>query len=616
MSALSVSSFSELKTAIEDADTTEISVQSDIVFNGGIKVNLSKSSLVIDFNNHLVTDNNNLDFTDTIYVASSTNTIHVTVKNAIWSGRNYYGVVGVYNGNVNTTIEFININYTGPQFAYNKNGITKINNCTIKLEKNESTTNPQEMCEGNRIFISGIVDVVSGSQSDALIWFTGTNAALTVEENAVFTVNVSSSYFLYTDVSPIMLFKQNSSTKVITKSGLFYAAGSSTHIASTFTLEEGASFVGYKQVSNSIPLFKCRTNFTLKNNSTFRLYSEVISSTALMYFGDTATINIDSPKSVVLYNRGGSVFSFQTGSSSKPNTININAEMVRMWNIATSPLSSAGGFSDNPTTEYFKAGYNENVTINAQTTTSQVLSCENNLIEGDSGYPITTSTYKILTSNVVAIGNVTLDIDEITDQSKTITGLTNPSGNIKIDFDGTSNTFAALENGKFDFTLESNISVGTKIEISANQEFLTKVKTYTSVGSLTISGLTQLNFYNFTTNSNQSIIFREDPNWNLVVTDTRTSGGEWYLYAHILNPLTSNDDKLENALIFKENGNVLNLSQTPILVFTGKWSENSKTTTISWKNLEGFLLQIDSDKTYNKGDYQTEILWQISTTLI
>ena len=61
-----------------------------------------------------------------------------------------------------------------------------------------------------------------------------------------------------------------------------------------------------------------------------------------MYFGQTANIQITNPKSVVLYNRGGSVFSFGNGSTLSPNVINIQTEMLRMWNIATTPLSITG----------------------------------------------------------------------------------------------------------------------------------------------------------------------------------------------------------------------------------------------------------------------------------
>lgn len=69
MTTKSVSSFAELKSAVEDADTTEIVVTNDIVFeSGGAKVNLAKSNLVIDFGGHTITDNNTLTFANTIYI--------------------------------------------------------------------------------------------------------------------------------------------------------------------------------------------------------------------------------------------------------------------------------------------------------------------------------------------------------------------------------------------------------------------------------------------------------------------------------------------------------------------------------------------------------------------
>lgn len=136
MAVANVSSFAELKTAIEDATSTEIIVNGDIVFGDGAKINVAKSNVVIDFAGHTVTDSSNLSVSTTIYVPSTTNTISVTAKNAVWNGKNYYGVIGVYDGNTNTTINLENISYTGPQFVYNKNGITNIRNCTVKNDKN------------------------------------------------------------------------------------------------------------------------------------------------------------------------------------------------------------------------------------------------------------------------------------------------------------------------------------------------------------------------------------------------------------------------------------------------------------------------------------------------
>lgn len=614
MATLQVSNFSELKAAIEDETTTEIYVNSNITFDGGARVNVSKSSLVINFNGFTVTDNNNSNFTDTIYIASTTNTVHVKIENAIWSGRNYYGVVGVYNGNSNSTIELVNITYTGPQFVYNKNGTTIINNCVVTLDKNGSSTNPQEFCEGNRINILGNVTVVSNSSSDAIIWFTGAGAALIVDENSVFDINASSTYFLYTDVSPNLLFKKNSSTKITTKNGLFYASGSSSHIASSFILEENAKFVAHKMNSNSIPMFKCLSDFVLKENSTFQLFSEVISSTPLMYFGQTANVQFMSPRNVVLYNRGGNIFSFQTGTSSKPNTIQIDAEMLRFWDIATFPLSSAGGFSDTPTSQFYKAEYAENLAIIATATNSQLINVSSNLNEGDIGFPLGTSSFKLLTSNVISMGKIELKLTKITDNSRSIGGITESNANVQIEFDGNSNSLSASDDGSFVFPLENKLEVGIPVVVSVNKQFLTKVQRNIVLGSLLITKITPINFFAFASKGNQTLVYRQEANWELEITDTRSSGGDWFLYAYIQEPLTSNTNILDNVLIFKENGKAQTLSKTPILIYEGNGI--NKKTTISWKNIEGFLLQINPEIEYEKGEYQTEILWEITTQLI
>lgn len=614
MAVANVSSFAELKTAIEDTTSTEIIVNSDIVFGDGAKINIAKSNVVIDFSGHTVTDSSNLSISTTIYVPSTTNTISVTAKNAVWNGKNYYGVIGVYDGNTNTTINLENISYTGPQFVYNKNGITNIRNCTVKIDKNGSSTTAQEFCEANRLNISGRVNVTSNSDSDAVIWFSGANAALTVEENATFEVSAGSTYFLYTDVSPIMLFDHNSTTTITTKSGLFYASGASSHIAQSFTLEENASFVASKYVSNTVPMFKCVSNFTLKNNSTFKLFSEVISSTALMYFSQAANINITSPQNVVLYNRGGYAFSFGAGSSSSPNVINVETEMLRLWNIAKSPLSDAGGYDNAPTTEYYKNNYAQNINLNIKASASQLLSVDNNLTSNDTGYPITTST-KLLSSSVISMGKMSLNVDQITDQSTSIKGLTNANANIKVEYLDQAKLTTADSYGSFTLDLDAQIAINTSVKISTNKQFLTKWLTTTVDGSVTITSISPLKFNTFTSQSNQNLIFRQNPDWSIQITDTRVQGEDWYLYAYIQNPLSSGENNLDNVLIYKKDNVDYVLSKTPLLVYSGKRNEDSQITTLTWENMEGFLLKLQNEA-YPSGDYQTEILWEVSTELL
>jgi len=51
-----------------------------------------------------------------------------------------------------------------------------------------------------------------------------------------------------------------------------------------------------------------------------------------------------------------------------------------------------------------------------------------------------------------------------------------------------------------------------------------------------------------------------------------------------------------------------------LLVYTGKWQQSQTVTTISWSEIEGFLLEIVPNFEYKAGKYATNLFWQISTT--
>lgn len=610
--ATNVSTFLELKNAIEDSTTSEIIIDNDIVFSsGGAKINTAKGNLTIDFNGHTITDNNTLSLTEGIYVPANSPEIVITAKNGTWNGRNYYGIIGVADGNSLVTIVLDGITFKGPQFAYNRSGITKIIDCDIVLDKNSSTTNPQELCEGNRIIIDGRVTVNSNSTANAVIWFLNSSSSLTVEENATFEVNALYTYFFYTDSSPTLTFKKNSTTFINTKNGLFYGSGSSSHIATSFTLEENGVFSATQNEANSVPLFKCLNDFFLAENSSFSLYSISQGSAPLIYFGGKATININSPKSVVLYNNGGSVFSFQTGSASSPNTLNIITEMMRLWDRATTPITSAGGFDDQPTSKYHKAYFGGDFVANFELSSSQVLSVSSSLQALDEGYPISIDI-PLLSSQVIAMGSLPLIIDDINDLSTMLSGQSIAYANVRATFEGSTMNTTAEINGWFSIPLSKIMPVRTSVLIEANKDFLTKGYEIISEGSLAITKLPQLNFRAFLRKPESSPIYRAKNDWEIEVTDTRTIGEDWFLYAYIDDPLMSEIGVLPGALRF-QNATALPLSSTPMMIYSGKWDENRKVTKISWEKTKGFLLYVDTNQTYTTGKYSTYLHWIITT---
>lgn len=606
--ATSVSSFSELKTAVEDDETTEIIVQSDITFESGIKVNTSKGSLVIDFSGHVVTDMTSSAFTNTIYVAASSPAFEITVKNANWSGRNYYGIVGVYDGNTNVSLVIEGMTYKGPQFVYNKSGSTKIVDCNIVLDKNESSTNPQELGEVNRLTISGNVVVNSNSTSNSVLWFTGTGAELLVEENAYFEVNALSTYMCYTDSSPAFTFGKNSKTFIITKSGLFYGAGSSSHIASSFTLSEGATLSATRNESNSVPMLKCETGLFVGKDATLNLFSPSAGTSALIYFGKVATMTFSSPKNVVLYNNGANIFAFGAGSSSSPNLFNLTTQRLNFWNTATTPLESAGGLDDFPSSNVHKSQYVEEISMNITLSSSQILTVDTNLVEGDEGYPVSTSL-PLLSSKVISFGDLPLSVDKLTSSSTSISGMTAAYANVRTTSSSVVSTTAnAL--GEFSVALSESLAIGTDIKVEANKNFLFSSMSKRVEGSVEIVNPQPLKFHAFSTMPNKNTILRANPDWSIEVRDTRESGGDWLLYAYITSPLSSGQNALDDGLVYVEEASVTPLSNTPILIHRESFSQDS-TTVIKWQEMEGFLLSLDPNLTYAAGDYSTTLFWEI-----
>lgn len=610
-----VSNFSELKSVVEDSSTTEIIATSNITFlSGGIKINLSKPNIVIDFGGFTVTDNLSSSFTDTIYISSTTNVISVTVKNAVWSGRNYYGIIGVYDGNTNSTINLENITYTGPQPIYNKNGKTQITNCNFSVSKNGSSTNPQEFAEANRISIFGNVKVVSETTSNAVIWFTNANSELLVNENAVFSVEALSTYFLYTDSIPNLNFKSYSQTSITTKNGLFYTTGTSSHIASSFILEAGASFTATENQKNSVPMLKIQKTLQLESDSTFKLFSPSSGSSALIYFANVATINFNNPKNVVLYNNGGSIFSFQTGSTSSPNKLELNGEMFNLWQTAKFPLESAGGFDDEPTSSYHKNNYAENLTISITLSNSSILSLTSNLESGDTGYPMTAQNINLLSSKVLSLGALPLVVNEITDISKSITGSTFQNSNVKAIFNETTLSGISSNLGDFEMTLPALLAKNITVNILANSNFLTKTIKLITTGSVSVTSVLPLEFFAFAVPANRETIPRINADWEVEITDTRDSGDDFYVYASIQKPLSSGSNELENSLVFVQNDETKIISSSPTLIYTGKHQTPPNITKLKWNKENGFLLKIDAKEKYPAGVYTATLNWEVSTS--
>lgn len=618
MAQKTVTTFAELKSAIQDTSSTEIILANNITFSaGGIRIPKTKGDIVLNGNGHTVTDYNSGAYTDTIYFADTAGPeISFTLKNTVWSGRNYYGVICAYDSRNNSNVSIIlnGVTYTGPQLIYNRYGLTRLQDCTISIEQNGSVAAPQELGEVNRVVIAGKVSVQSKTTGISVLWFPYAGAAFTVEANASFILNAPSTYLFYTDTAakPALTFKENSLTEITVKNGLFYAAGAGAHIASSFTLGSGASFQATSLASNGVPIFKCSGAFSAAAGSSFRLISLTAGSSPLMYFANPAAVTFQDPKHVVLYNNGGQIFSFQNGSAASPNILNFTAEQINIWSTAKTPYSAAGDFSDLPTRAFYKSGYASAISSSVQASSNTVLSVTNNLLSSDGGYPMDAATFNILNARVLSMGKLLLTPAPLTDLSDAISGKADASANLHAGFLGNTLTGTAALDGNFSLPLSAKLPVDTKVTLSSNKNFLVKHSTVIVAGSVSVTKLAELDFYPFAVPYRRTIVKRLDPNWYLEVIDTRKNGGDWFLYASLKIPLQTGSEQFGGSLTFYQNGIGQSLSATPILVKQGT-SSSPQVTRVSWSETEGFLLSVSPDQLYPAGKYIGEIQWEVTT---
>lgn len=607
-----VVSFAELKAAVEDADTTEIKLGADIAFSGGIRIPVAKKSLVIDGGGYTVTDNNSTSYADAIYVPAGGGAMTVTVENVNWSGRNYYGVVCVYDdtANANVTVVLSGITYKGPQMIYNRYGTTIVRNCTVSIEKNGSSASSQEFCEGNRLIFEGKVNIDSTTTATAVVWFPFAGAAFTVSENAAVTINALGTYMFYTDsaAKPVFTFKTGSTTEITTKNGLFYAAGTGAHIASSCTIESNAILKATATANNGVPLFKCSGNLTVESGGSLFLSLPASGSSAAAYFSTAAKINFNSPKNVLLYANGGKAFSFATGSASAPNTVSISAEQANDWLVAKTPFASAGGFDDTPYARFSKAD-GQNVSITQNLSSNAVLSTESNLVQGDEGYPISTSNFDLTKVAVLSLGALDVSVDKITDLAQAITGSTDGAANVKYADSRQTASGSATQSGSFSLPVSEKPIVGDVATVSSNKNFLTTTVKATVFGSVSVTSLPDIPFNAFAVPKRSAVVKRINPDWTLELTDTRQSGGKWELYLSLKTPLKTTTATVEDAVVFFGDA-VQILDDTPVSVASGTTDKAGKIS-VSWPENKGIVLVLDDEKEYEKGDYSSTLEWGV-----
>lgn len=622
-----VNNYNELAAAITSSDDyLTIYLNADIEITSRITFPPAKTNLTINgtYTNeqgvttrHTLTDMNSASITNSIYIASAASEINVTLCNVDIIGKNYYGIVAVeaVNSTKAVTLTYQNINYTGPQISYNRQGMVRYIDSNITIKTSSGYASPSnELAEVNRVEIGGKTTIRHTSTGNAMFWITYANPSFKILENADVSITSESRETFYCDYSPDITIEKGANVTINTPRGMFYDTGSS-QLAKSFLIDENANLkVTQTAVKSSVGTIRCGGDFTVSDGASLYIANTLSSSAPLIQMTTTATVKFENPKSVVLYNKNGNLIKWTSGTGK----ININSEVVNYW-LSAKDFPDAGTLSDTPLYIWTKSD-ESNVEINASTSTSSTTSVSTNITSSDSQTPPSLQTFNLQNVRVLSMGQLSLKTNPISDVSTNITGNTNPSSNLKAEFllnsvmrsvEGTSDT-----SGSFSLTLPEFLPLDTSVVVTANNNFKNRSETLTVVYTGTLEFKTIPNvlaFKNTVIPTIKTIIPREETNWSIVISDSRLESSDWSLYASIKNLFTSkNNHTLKDALVFiDENSKSFVINSEPTKVYSGKSVPSPTDTTIKWSENQGMLLNITPQDILDES-YATTITWTLS----
>ena len=607
-----VTSTSELKEALEkDNAYTYIYFGNNITLESGITISKNKNNIIIDgtYNNitYEFTDQKKLGTGDTINISSPTIT-NVTVKNLKITGYNYYGVIYVPDSSSykNTTIEYNNITYQGPQISFNPYGLTRFINANITIEDSYATGN--EVAECNQIEIGGNTTITHKSTSNSTFWFRNANPTFTILKDANVKITSEKRELFYGVNNLKFTISKNASLYLTTYNGLAYG----TNGTETTVIDENALLSIIKtNYSGSYATWYSYGTITLNTNSSLLITNDYPNITDnnynISFQGSNSGLYLNNPDKIILYNSKANIFNTST-------TIPFSFSYSRI-NLFDKVIPYSGDISkDNlPTYSWYKS--NGLSTISGTFNSTKTTISTNDYTEEELKTLPDLTNFNFPNKKILSIGTVPLRLNAITDKDTNMSGITDPNASILIEYNNVSTIVKANEDGVFSYDYQDTLDIGTAISfIVKNYDtvlYYNKTVEIVYSGELTLDTATKYFEFKLSPISDNPLLYPRLNDLIITVTDSRVNSSPWRLYATINHDLESSDGTtLKDSLVYINNlGEMTILSSTPTLVYTGESNDGSiKITNISWKENEGILFQL-KDYLENNKEYKAEITW-------
>lgn len=614
-----VSSYAELAAALsEDNGYEYIYLAGDITqssSNEGIVIHESKSSVVID---GLAPDEGSMatftqrasstfGYTIRVLYANSV-TKSVTLRNLNIVGQNYYGIVSAEDSVSGLELYYENINYTGPQITYNRNGSAHYSDSNISIVSASANGGSlaQEVAEASAVSFSGNVTIQSASTSNSVFWLVGTSTSFSLEADTSLSVTTN-NYFIYADGSyPVMNLYEGASMQYAGAAyGLLYSAQrlQSLHLydGAVLSVTQNTNSFGYGTL-------RIHSELTLDAGSSLT----VVRSTggpAIQMVGSGATVNFTEPERVKLYAPASKLIAFvYTG------TLSITADAVNIW-------TTAGGFTNDsisnaPGYHWNKASGELLEISSGFSGTTQTLS--SNLTGSDPTDNLTSSSFALGNAQMLVLGRFDLTVHAVYENSSAITGTTEQNAELQasnLTQSGTLLNEGSASGTAYSLSVSAAMQNGDILAILSYHDYLRKIE-HVTVGEAQETGRLQLkyvpsllNFGSIQMPGFAGIIERPDNDVSYIeVEDSRSSSSGWSLIVSLSAPLTSADGNiLNNALVYADgNGSHTAINESGLLIQSGSGSG-----TTLWSESQGILLWADPNEIVSNQSYSGTINWSL-----
>ncbi|MCK2007005.1 pectate lyase-like adhesive domain-containing protein, partial [Peribacillus sp. Aquil_B8] len=330
-----VNNFQELKVALEaDNGITTIHLGQSIDISEAIKIHPKKSEIVIEGNDHTLSETGAVGVSGGIY-ANGDILSSVHVKNVDIKGKNYYGLITIHDVTKNVEQIFENVNYSGPQLIWNRNGnaiFKGVNDIYINDHTMTGSSPAQEMAETGSVEFDGETKI-SHNNGYALIWSITKEPQFKIAPNANVEINTQKSgYGIFYATGGDIDFAVGNNAKVkidgkkgMTQSGKF----------KSFNVDSNADVQMNRTGTDSYPMVSLYGSANINDQAKLHVTTE--DGHAMEVENKVSTIDFINPENVVL----SSIKKQALNNLSTSLTMSMVTGMVKLWTSATGDAANS-----------------------------------------------------------------------------------------------------------------------------------------------------------------------------------------------------------------------------------------------------------------------------------